>query len=316
MEKRELGAYYTALFNPFVGDAFQEWVKDKGIKNKKVLEPFAGNNSIIRFLQEVGMASKYKSYDLQPTSDQVEQRDTIIDYPKDFDLCVTNPPWFYKSSAKRRNAKFPDMPYDNIYKLCLERAMTYNKFVVMLLPASFVTYKKAPSFFERLDRVIFLNRPLFADTDNPVCLALFGEEENNNPIFFNDDEKVGDYNTLMRHMPQSNGPIKNSIKFNIPDGKLGLVAIDNNKEPSIRFCRGKELDGYDIKGSSRSITRISGDFKLDNDFLRTVNDYLKEMRDKTADVFLTPFKGLRGDGKYRRRMNYTIAREIIGYCHE
>lgn len=311
MEKRELGAYYTALFNPFAGEVFQDWVKNKGIKKKAVLEPFAGNNSIILFLQEVGMASQYKSYDLQPNSDQIEQRDTINDYPTEFDFCVTNPPWFYKSSAKRRNAKFPETPYDNIYKLCLERALTHNKFIAMLLPASFITSKDT-TFFRRLDRVVFLNRPLFADTENPVCLALFGDKSNQNPIFYNDDEQIGDYRTLLGHMPQSQNDVKQSVRFNMPDGELGLIAIDNNKEPSIRFCLGEELDDYVIKSSSRSITRISGDFNPSKTFLNTVNDKLNSMREMTSDVFLTPFKGLREDGKYRRRMNYGIARELIG----
>ena len=311
MQKRELGAYYTELFNPFASSVFREWVEDNDIKNKKVLEPFAGNNSIIHFLQEVGMASKYKSYDVSPSAKSVERRNTLNDYPQGFDLCVTNPPWFYRSSAKRRQAKFPDTEYDNIYKLSLDLALQHNKFIAMLLPASFVACKEE-RFFDRLDKVILLNRPLFSDTENPVCLALFGKESRRNPIFYDDEVMIGDYKTLLGHMPSSPGTAELNIKFNVPAGELGLIAIDNNKEASIRFCKGEDLNDYEIKHSSRSITRISGDFKLNKSFLEMLNAQLAEMRKKTADVFLTPFKGLREDGKYRRRMNYSIARELIG----
>ena len=38
------------------------------------------------------------------------------------------------------------------------------------------------------------------------------------------------------------------------------------------------------------------------------------IRASTYDVFLTAFKGLRKDGKYRRRMEYRLARDIIADC--
>ena len=313
MEKRELGAYYTELFNPFASRVFQEWVDENRIKQERVLEPFAGNNSIIHFLQEIGMASNYKSFDIAPATSDIECRDTMDNYPRGFNFCVTNPPWFYKSSARRRGASFPGTNHDNLYKLSLELSLRHNQFIAMLLPASFVGCREK-IFFDRLDRVILLNRPLFSDTDNPVCLALFGPSSGRNPIFYNDEEEIGYFDTLLGHMPLSKSKIKETIKFNVPAGVLGLIAIDNNKEPSIRFCKGDELNDYDIKHSSRSITRISGDFKLTKNLLKELNINLAEMREMTADVFLTPFKGLRADGKYRRRMNYSIARELIGVC--
>ncbi|MBE8182682.1 MAG: hypothetical protein HAW61_04075 [Candidatus Portiera sp.] len=314
--KRELGAYYTELFNPFVAsNVFQKWIKDNKLSKASVVEPFAGNNSIIKFLHEMGIASDYQSYDIKPSDAGVKKRDSILDYPEGFDLCVTNPPWFYKSSASRRNAYFPETNYDNIYKLCLEKALSHNKFVAMLLPASFTSIKDH-NLLDRLDINILINKPLFADTENPVCLALFGDKLNKNPMFYNDDDEIGDYQTLLNYMPRCSSKQKYEIKFNDPKGKLGLRAIDNNKEASIRFCRGEELEDYSIKESSRSITRINGEFDITDDFLRRVNEQINLMREKTADVFLTPFKGLRADGKYRRRMNYFIARDILASLDE
>ena len=54
-------------------------------------------------------------------------------------------------------------------------------------------------------------------------------------------------------MPSSRRP----LRFNDPEGDLGLIAIDNTRGPSIRFCEGRELAGYRVGGNSRMITRIA-----------------------------------------------------------
>ncbi len=88
-----------------------------------------------------------------------------------------------------------------------------------------------------------------------------------------------------------------AVKFNIPNGKLGFVAFDNTREPTIRFCRGDELGKYKIKHTTRMITRIDLDLadRYLNGFIESLNKEIKGFRKKTKDVFLTPFKGLRRD---------------------
>ncbi|MBR2245831.1 MAG: hypothetical protein IJ880_02185, partial [Bacilli bacterium] len=75
-----------------------------------------------------------------------------------------------------------------------------------------------------------------------------------------------------------------------------------------------EKVGNSIKTSSRNLTRISPvDIKIKNLplFLKKCNEYLNWYRDHTEDVFLSPFKGLRTDGKYRRRLDYETAKAIM-----
>ena len=318
MKRRENGVYYTKLCNPFDSIPFYKWIKKYALRDKKILEPFAGSNSIISFLQEIGMAKKYQSYDINPSASNIYFRDTIASYPTGFDCCITNPPWFYKSSAIRRKNNYPNTHYNNIYKLCLHQSLKNNLFVVMLLPASFATacfdsgfFLRENLFYSRLETVIFINKPLFLDTENPVCLALFTSKKTSNIYFYNDNEYIGNYQKLASCLPHKKS---NKIRFNIPNGELGFIAIDNHKSPSIRFCKGEELENYKIKNSSRSITRITGlgGERVSDNFLTNINNYVMQVRKKTQDVFLTPFKGLRVDGKYRRRMSYAIARKIIG----
>ena len=46
-----------------------------------------------------------------------------------------------------------------------------------------------------------------------------------------------------------------------------------------------------------------------------LNTRLKTIREKTHDVFLTAFKGIRRDGHYRRRLDWALARAIVDVQH-
>lgn len=109
-------------------------------------------------------------------------------------------------------------------------------------------------------------------------------------------------------MPKPGARLK--IKFNHPEGQLGLYAIDNTKEPTIRFCKGAEI-GRDVKASDRLITRILVEKNVD---VERLNSRLQFIREKTCDVFFATFKGVRKDGMYRRRVDYEFVRNLINDC--
>ena len=302
---RENGVYYTSLNNPFNHEAFIKWFYKNKLNKETILEPFAGNNNIIKMLRDLNLCSSYKSYDILPKARDVTRRDTITFFPKNFNICVSNPPWLYKSSALRRNLYFPNSDYDNLYKVCVDLSLRHCKFVAMLIPASFLLSWELQ---ERLEKVIFINGKLFEHTENPVCLALFSEKQSADTEIYQGSKLVGLLGELKSYLPKKHF-IK--IKFNDNEGNLGLMGIDNTNGPSIKFCKGKELSHYNIVNTSRSITRISG-LDVSDDLIEDLNKYLNEFRKKTKDTFLTPFKGLRKDGYYRKRINYRLARDIIG----
>lgn len=306
IDKRENGRYYTTG-NPFVLKPFADWAKLVDLKSKAVLEPFAGANNIIRALQAVGYGKKFSSFDIEPSDSCVIKKDTLKDFPKNFDVCITNPPWLARNSAKRRGLAFPETSHDDLYKHALDACLANCPFVGALIPATFL---QSRIFLDRLDSVIFLHdKGMFSDTENPVCLALFKEKSEKVSIFL-DENFVGTLNDLQRHLPRAaNG--SESITFNDPNGELGFIAFDNTREPSIRFCHGKEISGHEIGNSSRMITRISGNFGNIAKTIDVLNNQIARFRNLTNDVFLTPFKGLRKDGRYRRRMDYGLARSFI-----
>ena len=306
LTKRQNGRYYTEG-NPFVLEPFHLWAEKIRLRGRRVLEPYAGANNIIRALQTVGYAKSFASFDICPANKDVMRRDTIKHFPKNFDVCITNPPWLAKNSAHRRGLWYPDTDFDDLYKHTLRLCLENCPYVSALIPATFL---QSRLFLERLDSVVFLHdKGMFSDTENPVCLALFVERSKEVSIFF-DSKFIGDLTELSKNLPSGSARGKDLI-FNDPKGELGFIAFDDTRGPSIRFCNGEELSAYTISHSSRMITRIRGRFSNLSSLIRILNKELVVFRSLTKDIFLTPFKGLRKDGMYRRRMDYQLARNFI-----
>lgn len=303
--KRAHGRFYTRG-NPFVFKPFKQWAKRARIPETCILEPFAGANHIIHTLSDIGLCKKFASYDMKPNDKEVKKRNTITHFPKRYDVCITNPPWLARNSATRRGLPYPRTKYDDLYKHCLELCLHNCEHVAALIPAS---YLQSRLFRERLTCYILLHRTIFCDTENPVCLALFNNEESNNISIYYDNECIGKLNNLESNLPT---PKENKqVRFNDPNGNLGFISFDNTEKPTIRFCEVDEINEYEIKVSSRFITRISGDFRNLSTLIKKLNRKIETFREDTKDIFLTPFKGMRNDGYYRRRMDFNLARRFI-----
>lgn len=303
---KQNGIFYTNAHNPFLNEAFLNWAERVGLSEKSILEPFAGANHVIRLLEQIDMCSNYQSFDISPGSDDVIEADTITNFPIGFEACVTNPPWLYKSRARRLGLNYPETKWDNLYKHCLELCLKCCDYVAILIPASFLS---SDIFLDRLDSVAIIQKKVFFDTDNPVCLAMFSKDKSTKARVFLDDEYIGNLSEIRQKMPKESNIEAN---FNHEHGDLGLIAIDNTREPSIRFCMGCLLEGYDIRPSSRSITRISvKNVTMHHSLVERINQRLEAFRNETHDIFMTPFKGIRKDGKYRRRLDYRLAKRII-----
>ena len=171
---------------------FKNWARKISLKNLKVLEPFAGKNHIIRMLKEAGFCKSFQSYDISPKDPDVQKKDTLKSFPKNYEVCITNPPWLARYAASRLGLKFPNIQYDNIYKHCLEIALNNCDYVAFIIPGTFLVWTmRTPEFKERLDTLIFINSKIFMDTENPVCLALFVKDKVKDTKIFNDKKRLG-----------------------------------------------------------------------------------------------------------------------------
>ncbi len=305
--KRLNGQYFTS-YNPFNNQGFLNWAEECNLKNNIILEPFAGSNNLIKMLKDMNLCTKAISYDIEPKDKDVLLQDTLSNFPDGYDICITNPPYLAQNSAKRRGLSYPNANYDDLYKFAIDKCLQNCKNVGAIIPASFLNSKL---FRGRLSHYILLNTKMFNDTEHPVCLALF-KEQSTDVELYEDKEFIGNLSEFEKKLPHCSKTAE--MKFNDKNGKLGLIAIDNTIEPSIRFCKGEEINPDKIGTSSRSITRIAIDCDHEK-LIKNLNQMLNDFRKETYDIFLTPFKGLRRDFRYRRRLDYALARNIVNYVY-
>lgn len=326
-EKRATGRYYTRG-NPFLLKPFRAWAEALNLNQQTVLEPFAGDNSIPQLIREAQLQCRdWALFDIKPAAAEVQQRDTLADFPKGFDVCITNPPWLARNSATRRGLPFPsDTQHNDIYKYALEKCLTNCKWVAAIIPEAFI---RSGLFLHRLRDFVSLvpqeqhgracarlpkdgakvSPFMFADTEHPVGLALFGPAPQIGALsvkIWRNNQCLGELEKLRSHLPLRSH--NREIVFNEPAGNVGLIAVDNTVAASIRFCPPAELAGYSVRYQGRSITKLHVPWEVD---VGKLNAHLANIREKTHDVFLTAFKGLRRDGQYRRRLDWALARAIV-----
>lgn len=322
--KRANGRYYTCG-NPFQLDPFKKWTIDSDLEHQVVLEPFAGAKNIPQLINSTHLKCQdWEYFDVEPGAEGIVQRDTLADFPKGFEVCITNPPWLARNSATRRGLPYPDETnYDDLYKYALEKCLAHCPWVAAIIPEAFI---RSGLFLKRLCDFISLvpqrenktnqtsikreTSSMFEDTEHPVGLALFAPDIASDVRVWRNNLLLGTLSELRQHLPMPSN--NRSIVFNDPNGNLGLYAIDNTVSASIRFCPPAELGDYKVRQQCRSITKIGVPWSTNIDIL---NSYIATIREKTHDVFLTAFKGLRRDGKYRRRLDWALARSIIEVDH-
>jgi hypothetical protein len=321
--KRSLGRYFTEA-SPFSLSPFKEWMGSiPNASSKTFVEPFAGANGIIALMRKEGYRNPWRAYDIDPPvfskapDVPVEKRDCFDDFPDCPDsVIVTNPPYLAKNSASRRHIPFPPIchAYEDEYEYCLERMLSHCGYVAAIIPESFLT---SGLFLDRIHSVVSLPIAMFSDTEVPVCLAMFspkGTEGGSFPVY-RLNELIGRYANLKAAADGLlGGKPKGKWVFNDPSGPVGVVCVDGTSGDGIRFVQGSDVDPSLIKASSRTRTRVSTDRVEAEDvgrFLAVCNGLLAEYRKETGDVFMTSFKGLRKDGKYRRRLDFALAKRIM-----
>ena len=324
LNKKLRGQFYTTV-NPFDNDLFYKWTDIAGFENETILEPFAGANNIVRMINDLGYKNEWVCYDIEPSEVNnfprfaVEKKDTLSEYPDNYKIAITNPPYLAKNSATRSGLPFPKTNYDDLYKLALDIMLKKTEYVAAIIPESFITQGL---FHNRLFGVVSLTCKMFEETDCPVCLSLFVPSESkpnlqaDDFLVYRENVFTGNFKDINKSKIKANST--HNWKFNAPDGEIGLLAIDNTRSKSIKFVLGNEIDPNKIKVSSRGITRIKGlPHNIDIDvFINEANEEIDKFRESTTDLFLTAFKGLRKDGYYRRRLDFKSAREILTYSIE
>lgn len=319
-----IGQHFTNK-NIFNHPIFKSWLNNALIKskNKTILEPFAGKNSIIDMLLGLNLITQFKSYDINSEHKDVILNDSIKDFPTNFKICITNPPFLAKPIATKKNIDIDIYPYFDLYEKCLDLCLFNCDYVAVIIPESFIVTKY---FKSRLFSVISITeKSIFSSTEHPVCLALFNKNPTEDFSVYRNEVFLGNFNELKTKANKFlNLEPNNNIIFHHKEGEIGLLNIDATlKDKKISFCNGDIILSSEVNSQSKLRTRI----KIKNlnhknlthrqikCFIETCNLILWEYRKLTNDIFLTAFKGLNNDGTYRRRLDYTTAKKICSLAY-
>lgn len=277
------------------------------IKNKKILDPFAGDGNIFDALCKIGI-SDFRGMDIDDTLEW-EINDGLVYIPDTDRMIVTNPPYLAKNSANRNKLDaykyFDGNGYSDIYQIALNRMLESHDDVVAIVPETFINN---PMHERRLRSITVVEDELFDDTDCPVCVVCYGGSDVNSTDVYKGSRYCFTLAELKRYAKVPRNTIH--AKFSVRDGNLGLRAIDGTGKERIKFCTPGKLN-YPvdkISSSSRAITLI----KVDNPMIVTeCNRILNKYRKDTCDLLLSPFKGNTKSGLRRRRLDFKTARAII-----
>lgn len=282
-------------------------------------DPFAGGGDLLQAAKNDLNFKQVVGFDIDEALPW-QYNDSLVEIPHiDNAVIITNPPYLAKQSCSRKKLDcskyFKNTPYDDLYLLALDKMLQAQKYVVAIIPESFINSRFTQK--SRLDSITILEGNPFEDTENPVCVACFDNRHKafdeirvyKNSVYVNDLQTLSDFRLYSK---------KNlDIRFNDLDGWLALRAVDStDPDNTIKFDF-KENVPYDwqknIKVSSRHITLISVDVAVADreEFVRLLNGYIYEIRAKSKDVILTPFKGNMKNGVRRRRLDFSLARAII-----
>lgn len=311
--KIELGQFYTKT-NPFTHPRVSKWLREVS-QHELWLEPFAGAGNIVSMIDSTIGERNWTCYDIAPGAENVQERDVLKSFPTGFDVVVTNPPYLAKNSARRKgyDAVLTTMePWDDLYMKCIDTCLRNAPHVAAIIPESFIA---SGVLRERLRFVVSLNQGMFTDTEHPVCLAVFGPRKTSDFTVWVGRRRIGTWREIDRRgsLPDVDG----QYRFNDPKGRLGLQAVDNTVQASIKFVPGGNIPAGEIKHSSRHRTRISvpdlqrADSEKLGRVIEVANGLVDKWRRETGDVLMSPFMGLRSDGVYRRRLDYATAARLL-----
>lgn len=286
---------------------------------KVAYDPYAGGGDLLRASRDILGFKKVIGLDID-SSLKWEINDSLLKIPHiDDAVIITNPPYIAKQSASRKKIDlsmyFSSSIYDDVYLIALDRMLEAEEYVVAIIPESFInsSYKQK----NKIDSITILEENPFEDTENPVCVVCFDSiiKRYSKIKIYKNDKYINDLDSIQKLRIEPDNSVK--ITFNTLDGWLGLRAIDSTDDKTFINFDFRENFDYDwetnIKVSSRHLSLIDIDIKIEQrkEFIDRCNAIIRQIRNDSADILLTPFKGNTKKGMRRRRLDFRLARAIM-----
>ena len=318
--KKTRGGQFHTVRHAWLKPQVQRFIASAG--RVDIVDPFAGNGDIFAALRPLLPEADFVGFDLDPAC-AWQINDSLKRVPKvDGAMVVTNPPYLAKHSAARKGvlhqveSYYRESGLNDLYLIAMRTCTAAYPRGVFIVPETFLN---SGHVFAGIESITVILEDIFNDTDNPVCVVCYDRDHTGAPDVYVGDERIGRYPDIMALRPKPTGAI--DIRFNVIGAPVGLRAIDlpsAGKKISFMPAADMEYDTSGIKISSRLMTfvKVAG-VSSENvlDYCRRANRILAQLRERSHDAILSPFKGNAKDGTRRRRLDYELARAILEQAH-
>ena len=336
--KRQLGQYFTTNYKYVLqGFSIPETVDH-------IIEPFCGNGDLLNFISAPDNYT-IELYDIEPTRENIIQRDTIQNPPEYTNkFVITNPPYLARNKSDTKEL-YDRYNTNDLYK-CFIKELIAQGCVggILIIPLNFwSSIRKSDidlrrQFLHRF-RVIRLNifeERVFEDTSYTVCSFQFEPADPNGilsritttiyPFNKQIDTVLSDANQYMIGGEIYQLSLQNQYKISrltsktvgIPRTNILVKCIDDNVDNQISLSMVSDNDIY-IDNTPNLSARtyatlviqpaisVERQRKLVHDF----NEFLTTKREKYNSLFLTNYRESKDIA--RKRISFDLVYQIVEY---
>jgi hypothetical protein len=305
-----------------------------------IIEPFCGNGDLLKFINR---DVKIERYDIDPKSDEIAYRDSLLDPPVYADKYVlTNPPYLARNKATDKEA-FDRYDTNDLFK-CFIISMINDPPIggIMIIPLNFISSirqhdvdlrRRFLSVFKILLINIFEKR-VFEDTGYAVCAIAFelGEggtiEETQIDIYPSGD-------TIKATLCESNNYMPGGDVYRLKDNDKYVITrltrlnsnenhtsilvkcIDDNKKKKLGLTM-VEPDGIYVDNTEKLSSRTYAtlvitppiSYEKQCELVDLVNEYINEKRMKYHSLWLTNYR--ESSDIARKRISFGLVYAIVG----
>lgn len=151
LKKKNLGQFFTTNVN-YIFEGFSAFVK-----NKEVVDPFAGNQDLLNWAKKNGAKSiKGFDFDKSLVDEKIVFYNDSLNNPKKYKFVITNPPYLHKNKAdnKTKNNCFSgeNSSFEDLYQISLKSIMNSEEGIV-IVPLNFLSAENSKKI-----RELFFNK--------------------------------------------------------------------------------------------------------------------------------------------------------------
>ena len=337
MDKKQLGQFYTTN---------QEYIlQNMNIPNniKNIIEPFAGNGDLIKFIEKNKIKYNIECYDIEPLKKFIIKQDTIKN-PPDYNnkFLITNPPYLARNKSDNKEL-FDKYNTNDLYKCVIKELLT-NMCLggILIIPLNFwssirLADIKLRKSFLKIYSIVLLNifeERVFDDTSYTICSFQFELKKNNinnlNIVVYPSETKIttqlNNKNNYMIGGDIYNLQITNQWKITRTTKKnkdklntnILVKCIDDNENSKINLSYVHDDDIFidetpNLSARTYATLIIEPELnkKKQKQLVNKFNLFLEERRQKYNSLFLTNYRESKTIA--RKRISFDLVYLIVGY---